>query len=175
MSDVAIMKKPNLLLKHIIPYNTALTTLVLGSLLYNAEMWIGDYPPGIQEKFGTPSPKSQQQAKILAIPFIFISLGGIIYSLRRLKQLNNGNLPFSAAFPHATGLMLSFWLFDLTILDWFIFVKMTPSFVVLPGTDGMAGYDDYMFHLKEHMRAFPFIILAGAIVAWIAAKLSSRE
>ena len=167
------MKKQNLLLKHIIPYNAALTTLVLGSLYHNAEMWVGDYPPDIQKKFGPPSPKSQRQAKILAIPFMIISLGGIIYSLRHLKQLNHGTLPFSAAFPHTTGLMLSFWLFDLTILDWLMFVRITPSFVVLPGTEGMAGYDDYMFHLKEHMRAFPFIILAGAIIAWLAAKSSS--
>ncbi|MDH3734751.1 MAG: hypothetical protein OEU54_14585 [Gemmatimonadota bacterium] len=37
-------------------------------------------------------------------------------------------------------------LVDLLILDWLILVRIQPGFVVLPGTEGLAGYDDYRFH-----------------------------
>jgi len=32
------------------------------------------------------------------------------------------------------------------VLDWLIFVTIQPDFVVIPGTEGLAGYKDYGFH-----------------------------
>jgi hypothetical protein len=77
-----------------------------------------------------------------------------------------------AAFLNAFALIFSGWFFDLTILDWLLFVKVTPSFVVLPGTEGMAGYDDYGFHLREHMRALPFLAVGALVIALLTAKES---
>jgi len=149
-----------------ITYNSFFSAYLVGVLYYNAELFVNDYPPDIKKKFGPPSAKNRRQAFIVAIPFLLIGLGDVVWSTMRLKRSNGGTLSFTAAFIHSTLLILSVWLFDLTILDWLMFVTFTPKFVVLPGTEGMAGYDDYAFHLKEHFRALPVLVVVGAIIAF---------
>lgn len=158
------------LFKDILLYDATMTAVILGSMFYNAEIWVNDYPPDIKEKFGPISDKTKKQATIVAIPFLIIMIGGIIWSNLRLRKANGGQLGRQAAFLNAFALIFSGWFFDLTILDWLMFVKVTPSFVVLPGTEGMAGYDDYGFHLREHMRALPFLAVAALVIALLTAK-----
>ncbi len=149
-----------------ITYNTLFGAYLVGALYYNAELFVNDYPPDIKEKYGPLSAQNKRQALIVAIPLFIIGLGIVIWSTIRLKRNNDGILSFNAAFIHATLLILSAWLFDLVIFDWLIFVTFTPEFAILPGTEGMAGYDDYKFHLKEHLRAFPALVIVGAVLAF---------
>ena len=158
------------LVKDILWYDAALAAIILGPMYYNAEMWLNDYPPDIKEKFGPMSPQAKKQGLIVAVPFFFVMVGGIIGSNLRLRKANGGHLGIKAAFLNAFALIFSGWFFDLTILDWLMFVKYTPNFVVLPGTEGMAGYDDYGFHLREHMRALPFLAIGALIIALLTAK-----
>jgi hypothetical protein len=160
------------LFKDIFWYDAALAALILGPLYYNAEMWMNDYPPDIKEKFGPMSDKAKKQGYIVAVPFFLVMVGGIFWSNFRLKKVNNGRLSRPTAFNNAFALIFSGWFFDLTILDWLMFVKFTPDFVVLPGTEGMAGYDDYGFHLREHMRALPLLAAGALIIALLTAKES---
>jgi hypothetical protein len=158
------------LLKDIFLYDTAMAALILIPSYINAEMWLNDYPPDIRARFGPMSDKAKRQAMILSIPFFFVLVGGIIWSNLRLRKANGGRLGRKTALLNALALIFSGWLFDLTVLDWLLFVTVTPSFVVLPGTEGMAGYDDYGFHLREHMRALPFLAVVALIIALLTAK-----
>lgn len=151
-------------------YNSAISVLLVGGLAANAEMMVGDYPPDIQASWGPRSKKATCQALLLFIPFVVVGIGGLILSNKRMKKANGGRLSFAAAFTNAFGLIFSAWLFDLTILDWLLFVTITPSFVVLPGTEGLAGYSDYGFHLKAHMRALPLLVIPALVVAWLTAS-----
>ncbi len=146
-------------------YNLLLGALLGGSLAYNAEMWVHDYPPDIKKKFGPRSKSATMQSIILAIPFFFILIGGAIWSNLRLKKRNDGRLPLRHAFANTYLLFLSFWVFDLTIMDWLFFVTIQPDFIVLPGTEGMAGYDDYGFHLKVALPALVWMIFPAIIIA----------
>lgn len=138
-------------------FNGLLGVLLVGTLRWNAEIWVNDYPPDIKEKFGPISPKAKKQATLVAIPFFFIMIGGIIWSNLKLKQKNEGQLSISAAFTNAFALIFTGWFFDLTLLDLLMFVRHTPDWVILPGTEDMAGYDDYMFHLKARTKALPML------------------
>jgi hypothetical protein len=158
------------LLKDIFWYDTAMASLILIPSYINAEMWLNDYPPDIKAKFGPMSDKAKRQAAILSIPFFFVLVGGIVWSNLRLKKAHGGRLGRKAAFLNAFALIFSGWFFDLTILDWLLFVKITPGFVVLPDTEGMAGYNDYGFHLREHMRALPLLALGALVIAFLTAK-----
>ena len=151
-------------------FNILLGSLIVGTLKINPAIWANDYPPDIKEKFGPMSKKTKRQAAIVAVPFFVLMIGGLIWSNIKLKRRNQGKLSFKAAFLNAYILILSSWLFDLTILDWLMFVRLTPDFVVLPGTEGMAGYDDYGFHLREHMRALPMLAGFALIVALLTAS-----
>jgi hypothetical protein len=142
----------------------------MGSMFWNPAIWVHDYPPDIKEAYGPPDDKVKQQMRLFALPFFLIGFGGPIWSALRLKRRNGGRISFAATYAHVFGLVASIWLFDLTILDWLIFVTITPDIVVLPGTEGMAGYDDYAFHLREHMRALPMLAV-GALPLALAAFL----
>lgn len=144
----------------------ALGTLIVGSMAANAEIWVQDYPPAIKEAFGPKSRKAHIQSALLAIPFFGFLLGGVIWSNRRLREENGGALTFKEAFWHTYALLAFFWLFDLTILDWLFFVTFKPSFAVLPGTEGMAGYEDYGFHLKAALPALPLMTIPALVVAY---------
>lgn len=151
-------------------YNGTLAILLTSSIAYNAEMWVHDYPPDIREKFGPPGKRAKRQGRIVAIPFFLILLMGVIWSNLRLRKLNNGRLPFKLAFFNTYALFFSFWLFDLTILDWLFFVTIQPAFSILPGTEGMAGYDDYGYHLRVSLPALPLMVVPSAIIAGMMAR-----
>jgi hypothetical protein len=145
--------------------NGALGALILSSLAINPEMWAQDYPPDIKQAFGPKSKTAQIQTALLTVPFFGILLGGVILSNRKLREDNGGRLTFRHSFWHTYALFASFWLFDLAILDWLFLVTLQPSFVVLPGTEGMAGYKDYGFHLTAALPALPLMAIPALIVA----------
>lgn len=149
-------------------YNLMLTILVFGSMLWNREMWLNDYPPDVKAKYGPMSAKAKRQGYVLAIPLLFIMVGGAIWSTIRLKQQQGGRLSFAAAYCHTAGMVMSFWLSDLLLIDGLIGVMWTPSFMVLPGTEGMAGYKDYGLHLRAHFRAAPTLAVVSGILTLIA-------
>lgn len=151
-------------------FNGLLGVLLVGTLRWNPEIWVNDYPTDVKEAYGPMPPRVKKQATIVAIPFFLIMFGAIIWSNLQLKRQNGGELSLTAAFANAFALIFSGWFLDLTILDWLMFVRHTPDWVVLPGTEGMAGYDDYMFHLKEHTRALPMLAAFSLIFALVTAS-----
>jgi hypothetical protein len=57
-------------------------------------------------------------------------------------------------------------LVDWLILDWLIFCVITPRFIIIPGTEGMAGYKDF-FSLSGFSDRKFLLALAGLIIATI--------
>ena len=150
-------------------YNGLITTIMLSSVFHNKEIWVHDYPPDIKEKYGPVSEEARQLARLWAIPFFVVILGWVIFATLRLKKANNGRLSFKDAFKYIYLLFMSFWTYDLIIMDWLIFSTIQPSFIILPGTEGMAGYKDYAFHLKV---SWPFILIMAIPSAIIALFVS---
>ena len=150
--------------------NSTVGSLVFSSYLINIEMWVQDYPPDIKEAFGPQSKKAQTQGAIVAVLLIGILLIGIILSNRKLRQDNGGILTFKEAFYHGYALLLFFWLFDLTIIDWLFFATLTPQFMVLPGTEGMAGYSNYSFHLTTALPSLLYLAIPALIVAFFMSR-----
>lgn len=150
--------------------NLSMSAIILGSLYQNAEIWLQDYPQPIQERYGPKSAEAERLTKLWAIPFFVVLFGGVFVANRRLRRANGGTLSPTAAFANAYLLFLSFWLFDLTIIDWLIMVGMKPSFVILPGTEEMADYEDAMFHLRESWPFLFFMAVPSAIIALLTAS-----
>ncbi|MCA9955077.1 MAG: hypothetical protein H6657_00995 [Ardenticatenaceae bacterium] len=135
------------------------------TLLLNPEIWLNDYPPDIKEKFGPQSEKARRQGWLVAIPFFLLLIGPVVRSNLALKKENGGVLPFKMAFLNTYGQFVYVWLFDLVIMDWLLFVTVQPKRIVLPGTEGAAGYKDYGFHLKAALPALPIMILPSLLIA----------
>jgi hypothetical protein len=58
-------------------------------------------------------------------------------------------------------------LMDLLILDWFVLMTLRPSFMILPGTEGLAGYRDYRFHFQKFLKGIvSTLMLSGMVTAF---------
>jgi len=153
----------------------AVLSLVLGavitiSFVLAPDIWVGDYPPDIRAKFGEMSPRAARLRPFVAVPF-FVSLAAIpLLALSRLAD-RVGAVPFLPAFASTFLVLLVFNTFDLVLADWLIFCKIQPRRVILPGTEGMAGYRDYRFHFVGFLKGLGFclaaaLIIAGAWISW---------
>ncbi|MDW6058501.1 hypothetical protein SAZ11_11010 [Streptomyces sp. FXJ1.4098] len=62
------------------------------------------------------------------------------------------------------------------VLDWRLFCRVQPRFMVLPGTEGMPEYRDYAFHVRvlaPRPVPWPLVAIPGYGVAVGAAPQSS--
>ena len=55
--------------------------------------------------------------------------------------------------------------------DWLIVVTIRPRFLILPGTEGLAGYADYGFHFRGFLIGsvitfFTSLLVAGVVAVW---------
>jgi hypothetical protein len=90
---------------------------------------------------------------------------GPFFSTLSLKTY--GEAQFLAFWLNAAGVMWVFNIVDWLILDWLKFCTLTPRFVIIPGSEGMAEYKDYGFHFRGFIKGTPFSIIGGLIIAGI--------
>jgi hypothetical protein len=58
----------------------------------------------------------------------------------------------------------------LLLLDWPL-VAIGSRFIVLPGTEGLAGYKDYGFHFRGFLIGIVLILAASGLMAGVVAAL----
>ncbi len=142
-----------------------IATLILGRI--NAEMLLNDYPPDIRAKFGPMSSETRITAKIASMPLLVLLLSVIVAALVQLRQ-TTGELTFINTFI-VVLLIFQVWnLLDLLVLDWFILMTLRPHFMILPGTEGLAGYQDYRFHFRKFINGMVLTMVLSIVIAGIA-------
>jgi hypothetical protein len=147
-----------------------LSVLVYGSLYVDPLMWVGDYPPDIQAAVGTVD-VPLDQAIIVVVLGLGIIIGIVFRSNAKLQRQNDGKLSFLTAFINSALIFLFFAAWDLLVLDWLIFVTIQPDFIVIPGTEGLAGYKDYWFHFKVSFLGWTqwvSILVGGLVLAGLS-------
>jgi hypothetical protein len=60
---------------------------------------------------------------------------------------------------------------DLAVLDWLVFARLRPRFLVLPGTEGLPGYGDYGFYFKGFLTGIWTSLVGSLLVAGVAMLL----
>ena len=146
------------------------SAVALTSLLVEPMAWVGDYPPDVQAAASDLPSAGLTFIVMVAGALGMVILGGLWWSLRRLGQ-ENARLRFSDAALHAFLVLWVVNVFDLVITDWLLFMHVFRRWVVLPGTEGLAGYRDYFFHFRvSFLEAGPWIasvvLSLGAGLAW---------
>jgi hypothetical protein len=131
----------------------------------NPEAWLNDYPPDIKAKYGAMSAKANRVRLVFGIPIMIFMLGFPFFVIIQLTQINP--LTFWQVFGILLTLFTFFNLFDLLIIDWLVFNTIQPRFMVLPGTEGMAGYKDYGFHFRASLKGQIGLTLFSLIGAGI--------
>ncbi|EJQ95940.1 MULTISPECIES: hypothetical protein [Bacillus] len=146
-----------------------LTIMILGSLYYNPRLWLNDYPKDIQKVVLPKSINEKKQTYYFEIIYNIILFGTPLVSTYILHQ--HEKLLYIEAYLHTFGIVMIFNLVDLFIIDWLIFCWITPRFVVIPSTEGMKGYKDYIFHLRGAIVGTPFLAIISLFVAGIATTI----
>ena len=136
-------------------------------------MWQGvetSNPPDIQAKYGPVSERSRRQRVPVALLFGAVVLGIVAFSFVAVRANAAGDIPFLAAFVHVFVTFSVFNLVDLLLLDWPL-VAIGPSFVVLPGTEGLPGYKNYRFHFRGFLIGTVLIFVTSGLIAGVVATL----
>ena len=142
-----------------------LFTIAFGGLTYfNPLSMIHDYPPAIQNKAKelgliTDEQKGYSKTdiirKIIAIIVFGLILAIVVYKF-------NGADTFAKGFGYSYLLwnIVNWW--DAIVLDclWFCHCKK----VIIPGTEEMKEYKDYLFHIKGSLKGMLYGIPASLLV-----------
>lgn len=144
-----------------------LTALIFVTLWHEPRIWLHDMPQSFQDRV---PPKSEREIALtwgysaLFLPLFF---GVPIASTMRLLR-QNPNLGFWSGYANAAGIGLVFGLVDLVLVDWLVICWITPSFVVMPGTQGAPEYKDYAFHGVGFATGLPMMAATGLVAAVFA-------
>jgi hypothetical protein len=65
-------------------------------------------------------------------------------------------------------MLMVFNLFDLLVIDFLVFNIITPKVIVLPGTEGMAGYHNYRFHWIGFWKGTVMLLVVSLVIALLA-------
>jgi hypothetical protein len=143
-----------LILTHGAIYSVAGSIYLVMLLIIDNRMLLnkGDYPDDVLAAVPPRTPEETRKAIIYSIPWLFWSLAVPVFSAFRFATLAEMTPSFWALSLHAFLIFFSFWLVDLVVLDIIMFAGITPKFVVIPGTEGFAGYKDIGMHLRGHFR-----------------------
>jgi hypothetical protein len=161
-----------------------LTHVLVGSLLYGAvvtgyllvlmismspRVWgYYDYSEAIKAKVPPQTRVEKRLALIVGLPWIVFTLGFPAYSTILLKSKLAGEIPFWLALLNIAALVLAATLGDLLVLDWLIVSRITPRFVIIPGTV-KGDYKDFSHHFRAHARSsVPLLVLSVILAAVIS-------
>jgi hypothetical protein len=151
-----------------------LGALVLTVFRANAEIMLNDYPPDIRAKWGPMTARTIRQRWFAAGLFLIAILAVVAWSLATLPTPAARDLTFASAFAHFAIMFGTFNAFDWLVIDCGL-VYWQPRFVVLPGTEGMAGYRDYRFHFRGFLIGVPVVLLGSALAAATVSILVRRR
>jgi len=128
-----------------------------------------DYPETVKRKVPPQTRHERTVAGIVGIPFIVFAIVYPAYSVLALKDRLGGAITFNDAFVHLLILVIFITIGDLVFLDWLIISKITPGFVVIPGSE-VEDYKDFSHHYRGHLRATIIMIVLCAAVAVVVSR-----
>jgi hypothetical protein len=141
--------------------------LIMSGVYFNPRFARKDLPRDIQDATPPLTRNEKLQALAFAIPFFALCIGIPLVSALTLQSPSNGGVPFLAVFIHIFGVIFVFNLVDLFILDWLIYCRITPRFIVIPGTEGFAGYKDFGHQFRAHIRGTILMVVLSLLLAGI--------
>jgi hypothetical protein len=142
-----------------------LGNITLAALMYNARLFLHDYPKLIQEMVSPLTSVEKRERTVLTVLFMGTLLGGLTLETAQLRLLNAGQagvLSFGAAYLHVFLLLATFNLYDALVLDLGILTWLKPKCIILPGAEGMEHLlFDYGKQLRDFLKGMVFCAIAS--------------
>jgi hypothetical protein len=133
------------------------------SFRVSPRVFLQDYPKDIREKAAPQTAAEKRFSRLIKLPFLIAVIGVPLVSSWALKRHDPERATFVVLFLNAFGVVFTLNVFDL-FLD-FLLVWAGPKFVVIPGTEGMAGYKDYSHHFRGFLAGTVGSAVIGVLIA----------
>jgi hypothetical protein len=163
-----------MVITHLIIHGLFYGIMVIGYLflimiMFSPRVWgYKDYPDVVKRKVPAQTQKEKMLGAGIGLPWFVFVLGFPIFSTLALKSKLGGKISFTLALLNVLIMVIFATLGDLVLLDWIVVSKITPKFVIIPGTD-KEDYRDFSHHYKDHAKAIiPLIILCLIIAGLIS-------
>ncbi len=131
-----------------VPASLVLLALILAMLCYNPRLLLQDYPKDVRAAVPPKTPEEKRQSASWAAVLLLLLIAFPMLAAFSTKAAHQG---FPSIFLTAFGIGFLCNLVDWLILDWLIVCTITPAFLVIPGTEGMADYKNYAMHFREFL------------------------
>lgn len=151
--------------------SVALSAVIVGTLAANPRLLLRSYPADIRRAAGAQTASEWKKTRIIGLFFLLLLIGIPAVSTGLLEQSRGGDLDFSTAFLNGFGILSFFNAVDWLLIDWLLFCTVTPRFLVIEGTEGMAGYKNYRFHFRGFVVGTVLAAIASLVIASVFAFL----
>lgn len=138
---------------------------LLAMLWFNPRLSLNDLPDDIKNAVPPWSKKEKIQAILFGIPFFILVIGFPFFSTLALKNQYGGNISLFALFINAFGVIMIFNIVEVGFVDLLLLCKIRPKFMIIPGTERLAGSRDYWHQIRAHLRG---TVLMGVLCVIIA-------
>lgn len=129
-----------------------------------------DYPKSITDRVPPQTSREKKIGGVIMIPFFILVLGLPVLSTIMLEASYGGVIPLLDAFLNVYGILLFGNISEVLIIDLLIVGTITPSFVVIPGTEDLRDTEYKAFrphHAKSHIRAIIAMAVVGLVLAGV--------
>jgi len=136
-------------------------------LRYNPRFARRDLPREIRDAVPPMTKKEKREAAFFFAPVLILALVIPFVSTLRFSRHNPEGASFLWLFLNAFGILLVANLAELILVDLLLLCTITPKWIMIPGTEGMAGYKDYAHQVKAHLRGAGLMAAVALMVATI--------
>ncbi len=140
---------------------------LLAMLWFNPRLSLNDLPDDIKNAVPPWSKKEKIQAIFFGIPFFILVIGFPFFSTLALKNQYGDTISFFALFINTFGVIMIFNLVEVGFIDLLLLCKIRPKFMIIPGTEGLAGSRDYWHQIRAHLRGKVLMGVLCLIIAGI--------
>jgi len=140
---------------------------LLAMLWFNPRLSLNDLPEDIKNAVPPWSKKEKIQSILFGIPFFILVVGFPFFSTLTLKNQHGDNISFLALFINAFGVIMIFNLVEVGFVDLLLLCKIRPKFMIIPGTEELAGSKDYWHQIRAHLRGTALMGILCLIIALI--------
>lgn len=130
-----------------------------------------DLPKDIQEAVPPLTKKEMRTAAVLLALILVVVLAIPFVSTRGFRMQAESSIPFFWLFLNAYGVLIIANIAELLLVDLLLLCTITPKWMVIPGTEGMAGYKDYGHQIRAHLRGAVLMVAVALIIAGFVSLL----
>jgi hypothetical protein len=142
----------------------SVAVLIIGRM--EPEMLLHEYPPDIRAKYGPMRASVRRRANGAGLVLLVVLGSVVVLGLGQLRAAS-GELKFFETLLVSTVIFQVWNVLDLLVLDWFLLLTLRPKFMILRGTEGMAGYHDYKYHVRKFLKGIVLTAVLALVVTVI--------